>query len=306
MLRLSVVMPVYNGSRYLKEAVNSILSQTYSDFEFIVINDGSTDNTLEILSSYKDDRLIVINNNKNKGLVASLNLGIKSAKSTWIARQDADDYSDPSRLEKQVDFLKKHTDVIIVGSSMAVMNQESQITHKHSVLINDPELRQELLLRSPFAHGSVVFNKESVIKAGLYRQEYWPAEDYDLWLRLSKYGRLANIDEYLYVYREIEGTISTSNKVAQTKQVSRIQALAWQEKNRLVVNSRIRLSVYRKKDSGQQRIDRILENISFASSKARSDQKTKRFIVRNSALVASSPLTYKKFTGNIKRRLRHV
>lgn len=296
---LSVVMTVYNGDKYLRESMDSVLAQTFSDFELIIINDGSTDNTAKILSSYKDSRIKVINQ-PNKGLVASLNRGIKAASGKYIARHDADDSSEPSRFAKQVKILDDHPNVVIVGTSMRVMDSQSKILHEHLVLIGDSELRQELLVRSPFAHGSVMFKKDVAIKAGLYNQKYWPAEDYELWLRMCDYGELANIDEPLYTYREHEGGISFANQKLQIQQLKDVQALAWQIKDQLI-QKRIRLAPYKRLPKGQLRIERILANTVYISRRS-SRAHNFRFAIKNTRLIATSPQTYRKLAGKVRRK----
>lgn len=301
--KISVIMSVYNGGDYLREAVDSILGQTFKDFEFIIINDGSTDKTPEILKSYTDPRITVLNQ-ENQGLVASLNRGLAAAQGEFIARQDADDQSIPTRFEKQYKFLSTHPKVVMAGSSMRVMNEQSKITHSHHVLLNDPELKQELLLRSPFAHGSVMIRHSALKKTKGYDHAFWPAEDYELWLRLSAYGEFANFDECLYVYRENSGGISASNQAKQAAAVERVQQKAWQIRNQLVTRQGIRLSVYRKLPQDSEfRVARILANIQEVSqqAKVRHDQ---AFALKNLSLVARSPLAYRHAAGTIKRRLK--
>ncbi len=299
---VSVVLPVYNGEMYIAQAVDSILNQTFKDFELIVINDGSTDKTAEILNKYTDPRLQIITQ-ENKGLVAALNRGIEAARGTYIARQDADDASLPERLQLQSHYLQQHAETVIVGSSMSVMNKQGTITHKHSVLLHDPELRQELLIRSPFAHGSVMFKKSAALTAGLYQQNFWPAEDYELWLRLSEHGKLANLDDYLYIYREHSGGISASNQKRQHDAVELVHKAAWSVRHRLVGGQKISLGTYKKLEDGQQRIERVLKNISSVSAAAKK-QKDLRFAAKNAALLAASPLAYRKVAGIIKRKLK--
>ena len=121
--KVAVLMSVYNGEKYLREAINSILSQTFNDFEFLIINDGSTDGTADILKSYTDSRIKIINNEKNIGLTKSLNKGLKIAKGEYIARQDADDISMPERLKEEVAFLEIHKDYAVVGTFVKILNE---------------------------------------------------------------------------------------------------------------------------------------------------------------------------------------
>ena len=125
--KVTVLMSVYNGEKYLQEAIDSILEQTFKDFEFLIINDGSTDKTGEILESYHDLRIKIINNEKNIGLTKSLNKGLKLARGEYIARQDADDISMPERLEKEVEFLETHQDYAVVGAFAKIINKNSEI-----------------------------------------------------------------------------------------------------------------------------------------------------------------------------------
>lgn len=261
--KLSVVLSVYNGEQYIKESVDSLLAQSFKDFELIVIDDGSTDDTDKILKSYQDPR-IKIYDQSNKGLVKSLNLGVELSGGEYIARQDADDRSEPERFEKQMAFLEANPKVVLIGSSMSVMGTDSKIKHEHRVLLNDPELKQELLVRSPFAHGSVVFRKAAFDKAGGYKQDDWPAEDYGLWLRMASEGLFANIDEPLYVYRETADSISSKNLELQEQKKHIIQKKAWLMR-RSLQSKKIDTSGYANLEMGQLRIERIEQNMQAGS-----------------------------------------
>ena len=264
--QLSVVMSVYNGQDYLDEAVQSILAQTFKDFEFIIIDDGSTDTSLQKLKAYKDPRIKIISQ-ENKGLVASLNHGITIAKGTYIARQDADDISDKTRFSKQLGFMLAHPTIVLIGSSMNVMNMKSRVTHKHAVLLEDAELKTELLVRSPFAHGSTLFIKEAAKQAGLYRQESWPAEDYDLWLRMSQSGKFANLDEFLYTYRENDQGLSSLHAIKQLERVAEIQMTAWSQRSKLL-QKRIDIKKYQNKVMPDQRVARIINTCAAVTNRA--------------------------------------
>lgn len=264
--RVSVVMPAYNAANYLKEAVDSVLAQTFKDFELIIINDGSTDETGKILNSYKDKRIKIITQ-KNKGLVATLNKGIGLAKAELIARHDADDRSLPDRFERQVTLFDDDPKLVLAGSSMGVMNMSSVYQHDHLLLLDDAELKQELLVRSPFAHGSVMFKKTAFLQAEKYQKSEWPAEDYGLWLRMAPFGAFANIDKPLYVYRENEQGISVSNSSAQAKQTRTIRNLAWHLRKQLIPQT-LNVEKYLGLDMGQQRIERIAANLLSALAQA--------------------------------------
>lgn len=207
---ISVVLSVYNGERYLRQSIESILNQSFTDFEFIIIDDGSTDSSKKIITSYDDSRIRFISH-ENRGLVAALNEGIGVARGRYIARQDDDDVSLRHRFKTQVALLESNKELVVVGSSIIVINEQGERTAEHRILLEDRELRDELLIRSPFAHGSIMVKTEAIKRAGLYREEYWPAEDYDLWVRIAAQGKLANVDEPLYKYRVNNEGISIQN-----------------------------------------------------------------------------------------------
>lgn len=226
---VSVIMPVYNGEKYLREAVDSILAQTFIDFEFIIIDDGSTDATAKILDSYADPRIIRINNRQNVGISTSSNDGIALAKGEYIARMDADDISLADRFEKQVAFLDHHLQIGVVGSSIKTINKQGQIIGSGS-LPTDPELMEWVLLfGSPMAHPSVMMRTDLVKKIGGYSKEYPSAHDYDLFGRLSKHTKLANLSECLLLYRIHAESISNKGRTSQDKESREIQRLLLEE-----------------------------------------------------------------------------
>jgi len=218
---VSVVMPVYNGGAYVREAIESILNQTLTDFEFIIINDGSTDDTEAVIRSCQDARIRLITQS-NHGLVYSLNRGIDLAKGVYIARMDGDDISARERLELQVSLLESRPRISVVGTAITRMDHRGRPIGTEYYLANDPELRQDLLTRCPFAHGSVVMRRHWVKKVGGYREEFWPAEDYDLWRRLALVGELANIVKPLYFYRESVNGVTETKKAEMIRMANRI------------------------------------------------------------------------------------
>jgi glycosyltransferase involved in cell wall biosynthesis len=223
---VSVVMSVFNGEKYLHEAINSILQQTFTDFEFIIVDDGSTDSTCRIIQSYNDSRIFLISR-ANKGLVASLNEAILSAKGIYIGRQDADDVSHSARLQTEVFFLRNNPKYVAVGSWFEEFNEGSPLRINRTP-VTDSLVRLRLVWGTCFGHGSVMFVRQAAIDAGLYRQAMWPAEDYDLWTRLSSFGALANIPRVLYRYRLHKESISEKNSSKQrqlAKEISLSYAL---------------------------------------------------------------------------------
>jgi glycosyltransferase involved in cell wall biosynthesis len=203
MLEVSVILPVYNCEKYIGEAVNSILSQKFDSFELIVINDGSKDDTLSILNAYNDSRLRIITNDANKGLVHSLNLAIEIAEGQFICRMDADDICDEYRLIKQYQFLIKNPDINVVGCQGYYIDENSKILNKKRWRKNKLLIEFFCLLgESPVGHPFSMIRKNSILEVGVYREQYFRAEDKDLWLRIFKGGgKFYNLKDNLFYYR---------------------------------------------------------------------------------------------------------
>lgn len=216
--RVSIVMPVYNGARYLRVAVDSILSQTFDDFEFIIIDDGSMDTTRTILKSYRDKRIVLLDR-RHQGLVACLNEGLAAARGEYIARMDCDDIACSERLEKQVRFLDSYPDIGIVGTACQVINSWGWKVETLCFPVTDEEIRWFLLLHNAFAHPSIMLRRGLLETYKLRYDEGWTAvEDYELWTRLLKYTRGANLQQPLLRYRRhafgvsnTEGSVQVSN-----------------------------------------------------------------------------------------------
>jgi glycosyltransferase involved in cell wall biosynthesis len=199
--KISVIMGVHNGEKYLRDSVESVLNQTFSDFEFIIIDDGSTDGSAEILQSYSDPH-IRLYHQENRGLTASLNRAILLAKGRYIARQDADDISMEMRFEEQFRFLEMNPDAVIVGSSCILIDEEDKQIGSWHFPISDMEIRLKILFRNPFCHPSVMFRSEAAKREGqLYDEKLLFAQDYDFWSRLIQFGKCANMNESLVKYR---------------------------------------------------------------------------------------------------------
>ena len=202
--KISVVMSVYNGEKHLRESIESILNQTFTDFEFIIVNDGSTDNSLEIIKSYDDERIKIINNEENIGLTKSLNKAIKQARGVYIARQDADDISLSNRLELQFKFLEKHPEVALLGTGIYVIDENGDEIEKR---IMHPNPKRSLLKGNRFIHGSVMFRKSVIDELGAYNETLRYSQDYELWLRLSKEYDVRNLTVPLYKLRMHKSSI---------------------------------------------------------------------------------------------------
>lgn len=208
---ISVILPVYNGEKYLRDAIDSILNQTFMDFELIIIDDGSRDDSASIIKSYQDKRIILIQQ-RNKGLSAALNVGISKSSGKYIARMDADDISLPQRLEKQISFLEKHPDIGIVGTWAIMMTEEGEDIYIADIPQNDLGARELLAKSSPFFHGSVMFRRSIFDSCGPYPEEIGlQVEDWVLWHQFATRTKLANIGRPLFKHR-IRPNAITSNR----------------------------------------------------------------------------------------------
>jgi glycosyltransferase involved in cell wall biosynthesis len=210
--KISVVMPAYNAEKYISDAIRSILDQSFPDFEFIIINDGSTDKTSAIIQTYvkKDSRIRVITHKDNQGLIAVLNIGFRLAKGKYIARMDADDISLPDRFLKQYRYLEEHPQVVIIGSLVAYIDEESRVCRIDNFLLNDREIRTEISLRNQFCHGAVMIRRDVVSKKHeLYDKTAVHYEDYDYWPRVLQHGQGVNVPEVLYYYRRSSTSITS-------------------------------------------------------------------------------------------------
>jgi len=212
---VSVVMSVYNGSKYLESSIKSVLSQTFQDFEFIIINDASTDNTEEILKRFNDPRIKIAANPENLGLTISLNKGISLSKGRYIARMDADDISHPLRFEKQVDYLDKNQQCITLGTWIGFIDDTGSIFNIWKTSKKSETIKKELLVSNAIGHGSAMIRSAALKRIGGYNEIFHYAQDYDLWLRLSEIGDLQNLPEELYYLRFWPNSISVSKKKIQ-------------------------------------------------------------------------------------------
>jgi glycosyltransferase involved in cell wall biosynthesis len=218
--KVSILMPVYNVQDYVAEAIESILNQTFTNFELIVLDDFSTDNTAVIARSYLDKRIIYHLNESNLGLANNLNVGLRMAKGEYIARMDGDDISLPSRLEVQTYFLDNHPDIDLCSCALEMFGQETQVWIRES---NPEQVKITMLFYSPVLHATSVFRKESFLKYNLYyNQDAFPAEDYELWSRAVFYCQLVNIPDILYKYR-IHGVQVTKTDDRREEKVHQIR-----------------------------------------------------------------------------------
>jgi glycosyltransferase involved in cell wall biosynthesis len=206
---ISVILPAYNAQETIGEAIQSIIDQTYTDWELLVINDGSTDNTRSVVLSFADSRIRYIENEGNKKLIYTLNRGLELATGKYIVRMDADDISLPTRFEKQVAFMDNHLDVVASGGGMLTFSNDKIIKRIHCE--SDSEKIELLLFNtSPIYHPTAIIRRSILeLYAIRYSQEYLHVEDYMLWYNLSKVGKLSNIDDVLIKYRISDNQVSS-------------------------------------------------------------------------------------------------
>lgn len=241
--RVSVLMPVYNGEPYLSEAVDSILAQSFADFEFIIVDDGSTDNTWPILQEYaaREPRIVLTRNDANVGLARSLNKGLELAQGEYVARMDADDISLPRRLATQVAFLDEYPDIGVVGSFVQLIDEDGALGAVWHYPTMPGLLLWSLSFHSPLAHPSVVFRRRLVEEVGGYDEALLANQDRDLWHRLSSLTRLSNLPDVLLLYRQHPDTISQRQADVQ----ARNSAQAAQRRASSILGSEVPLHVFR-------------------------------------------------------------
>ncbi len=216
--KVSVIMSVYNSEKYLEEAINSVLNQTFQDFELIVIDDGSTDNSRRILESYRrHSKIKMLINKHNEGVAAARNKALKISKGKYIAVIDADDIALPQRLEKEVRYLDKHPEIGLVGSFYYVIDENGKILKLITVPTTNEEIQEILIKHNCFAHSSIMFRRECLDTVGGYREAFQYALDYDFILRISEKYKVAIIPEPLCAWRINPNSISVTRKICQDK-----------------------------------------------------------------------------------------
>lgn len=227
-------MSVYNGEKYLRKCIDSILNQSFEGFEFIIVEDCSQDSTLEILKSYQDSRIKIIQKVENKGFkgfVENLNLGIIQAKGKYIARMDADDVAHPERLQKQYEFLEKNTDIFLVGTSANLIDEKNKNIGHFSAICREENLKKMMLKKNVIFHPTIMFRKEKNI---FYRDKFWGCEDYDFYLRLySENKKIVNLSDTLLDYRILNQSLSRAG--------NRFEKLIFLEKAKIFYKERTQL-----------------------------------------------------------------
>lgn len=222
--KISVVMPVFNGGKFLIDAVNSVLQQSYRDFELLIINDGSTDGSADILSEFasKDSRVRLFNR-ANHGLIATLNFAIARCNGEFIARMDADDVCEPERLARQLEFFSNNPNVAVLGTGYSYINQDGDTLGQRNIQTDDNNIRAAFFFGNPLAHPSIMFNLRQMPPNWQYDNAFEGAEDLALWLALSSQVKFANLAEPLLAYR-LSGQ-SLSDKKSRLQRQSACKAI---------------------------------------------------------------------------------
>jgi glycosyltransferase involved in cell wall biosynthesis len=218
--RITVLLPVYNGEAYVREAIQSVLDQTFTDFVLLVIDDGSTDRTLEVLNSFTDARLRIIPFPAHQGLVCALNTGLSEARSEFIARMDADDICMPQRFERQVRFLETYLEVSICGTWMREFGARDYLSRPAT---EPDQVRAGIFFGWVMSHPTIMMRRSTLEQYGLtYDEEFRHAEDFDLLTRASEVTQLANIPEFLVHYRKHDRQVSAIHRERQREVVGKL------------------------------------------------------------------------------------
>ncbi|HRX43775.1 MAG TPA: glycosyltransferase [Candidatus Dojkabacteria bacterium] len=225
---VSIVIPVHNGEKYIKESIDSCLNQTYNNIEIIVVDDKSEDRTLEILKEY-GQKLTVIPVEKQNGLGNVINIGIRASKGKYIARMDADDIMYPTRIEKQIQYLESNPNCVAVGGQIDIIDENSSITGHREYAIEDRDIKKNRFLFQPFAHPAVTLRKSTVEEIGLYPENMWKVEDVKFFLILSTKGEFHNLGDSVLKYRMTFKTESQSKMLDHFKKTNEIRNWAIKE-----------------------------------------------------------------------------
>lgn len=209
---ITVLMPAYNAGNYIGQAIRSVLRQSFADFELLIVDDGSTDNTAKIVRSFKDPRIVLVQQ-ENKGVAAALNIGLKHARAHYIARFDADDVCYPERLKIQYDFITTHPEYSIIGSAADYMDAENNhIFTQHPVAHLNEEIQELSYTVCPFIHSSVFYKKEVVLEHGAYSENAYTYEDHFLWVNILKDTKACNLSQPLLKVRLNPDSVTIDEK----------------------------------------------------------------------------------------------
>lgn len=218
---ITVLMSVYNGEKYLKEAIESIINQTFKDFEFLIINDASTDSSVDIIKGFNDKRIVLIENKENLGLTKSLNKGIKLSKGKYIARMDADDISLPHRFEKQFEFMEENPDITLCGAWVQTIGERNNIW---KTPLDSNTIKSQLLFNNVIWHPTVFLRRDTLLENNLlYNEDFRFAQDYEFWVRIIEKFKVQNIPEVLLHYRIHKTSVGGKNRKEQEEFVESVR-----------------------------------------------------------------------------------
>ena len=218
---ISVIMPVYNSERYLSIAIESILTQTFQDFDFIIVNDGSTDSSLEIIQRFQtEDSRIRILDLPHQGITKSLNSAIGMAQGKYIARMDADDISMPTRFEKQYQYMEAHPEIAVCGAGALIIDEDGDVIRKDRVVCTHENIeKRHLSGKCSLKHSSVIIRADILRKVNGYNEELPYAQDFDLWFRIGEIGKLENLPNALIKFRRNSKSVSYLKKREQWESI---------------------------------------------------------------------------------------
>jgi glycosyltransferase involved in cell wall biosynthesis len=227
---LTVVLPVYNGQRYLRDAIESILGQSYRDFELLIVDDGSSDSTPNILAHFADrDRRIRLLRHGNKGVGYSIQRGMREARGKLIAEIGADDIVLPDRFRKQVTFFENNPDYVLLGGQLSIIDGRGRRIGMRRYPKTDEQLRKALVEYNPFGGSSLMYRRQAALDSGGYTSRFQTCEDYDFLLRLSKLGKIANHPDTLSEYRLHGGATKSQKTLQQLKDTLAVKRVAYSE-----------------------------------------------------------------------------
>ncbi len=218
---VSIVLPVYNGEKYLAESLDSVLAQTYQNWELLIINDGSTDGTENLILKYPDKRIKYLANDSNKGIIFSLNRGLQESNGEYIARLDADDIALPKRFEKQVEFLSENSDYALCGSYFQTIDSNGKLLKDVRFPANNRDAQSFLLLHNCFCHSAIMM-RSVIAKELKYDEKFQVCEDYDLWYRISRTGKIVNLPVFMTLYRVHDNNMTTRKSEIMFAHVNKI------------------------------------------------------------------------------------
>lgn len=213
--KVSFIMPIYNAEKYVQQAIESVLNQTYKNFELILVDDISTDSTMECLKKYKDERIRILHNDKNAGIAYSRNRGMDAATGEYIALMDDDDISMPERLEKQVMFLEEHPEIDFVGGKYQLIDKNGNILYEEKKAYKNPlYIKALFLFQNIYSNGEMMFRKDTIDRNQIrYAENQYGMEDFKFWIECSKIGKFSTIDEVFLQHRVHEQSETVRNKM---------------------------------------------------------------------------------------------